>query len=154
MAERQQIDAAYRRRLKDLPGIHLPSLPASEVRNNYAYFPVEIDQQAFGRSRDELYEALKKYNIFTRRYFHPLVTEYACYRSLSLKDPLSRAREVAGRILTLPIHHALSQPDVEKICDCLASLVQTPRARRRVKGAVQMSGAQKPSNVLLSGAIV
>ena len=73
-------------------------------------------------SRDDLYEALKKYNIFARRYFHPLVTEYACYRSLSVNDPLTRAREVAGRILTLPIHHALSQPDVEKICDCLASL--------------------------------
>ncbi|HZM05600.1 MAG TPA: DegT/DnrJ/EryC1/StrS family aminotransferase [Candidatus Saccharimonadales bacterium] len=128
ISRRQQVDSVYRSRLKEVPGIHIPELPSGNVKFNHAYFPVEIDPERFGMDRDQLYTALKKYNVFTRRYFYPLVTDFACYRSLSVKDPLTKARQIAKRILTLPIYDSLELKDVNRICDLIAhicpSLVQ------------------------------
>jgi dTDP-4-amino-4,6-dideoxygalactose transaminase len=120
--KRARITDLYRHRLKDVPGIHLlPALP-SDIRYNYAYMPVEVDEQEFGMSRDALYENLKQYNVYTRRYFYPLVCDYACYRNISLKDPLTIARRVADRILTLPIYDGLKLSEVETICEIIMSL--------------------------------
>ena len=122
ISRRAKIDAIYRSRLKHIPGVQIPSLPASNVRYNHAYFPVEIDEQAFGMCRGALYAALQKYNVFTRRYFYPLVSDFACYRNLSINDPLATAKRVAQRILTLPIYDSLALPDVERICDMIQGL--------------------------------
>ena len=122
ISRRRQIDAIYRSRLKTVPGIQIPSLPGDNVRYNHAYFPVEIDAQAFGMSRDALYAALQKYNVFARRYFYPLVSDFACYRSLSTSDPLATAKQVAQRILTLPIYDSLALQDVERVCECIESI--------------------------------
>jgi dTDP-4-amino-4,6-dideoxygalactose transaminase len=122
ISRRKQIDATYRSRLASIPGVQIPSLPADNVRYNYAYFPVEIDEQAFGMSRDALYAALQKYNVFARRYFYPLVSDFACYRSLSINDPLAAAKRVSRRILTLPIYDALALQDVERICECIETI--------------------------------
>ena len=70
-------------------------------------------------SRDALYEKLKEYNVFSRRYFYPLITDYACYRNVSVKDPLTVAKGVANRILTLPIYDGLQPSDVEIICEII-----------------------------------
>ena len=89
---RAAISDIYRSRLKGVPGIRMtPSLPR-DVKFNYAYMPVEVEEQRFGMSRDALYEKLKEYNVYCRRYFYPLLCDYACYRSLSVKDPLTVAR--------------------------------------------------------------
>jgi dTDP-4-amino-4,6-dideoxygalactose transaminase len=120
--KRRQITEIYRERLNDIPGIKLrPSLPA-DIRYNYAYVPIEVDEKEFGMSRDRLYEELKKYNIFARRYFYPLICDYACYRSVSVKDPLTVARKVASQILTLPIYYDLPLDDVERICDIVIAI--------------------------------
>ena len=128
ISRRQQIDALYRSRLKGVPGMRIPAPPAVNVRFNYSYFPVEVDALEFGMTRDELYEALKQYNVFTRRYFHPLVPDFACYRSLAHTDPLATARAVAARILTMPIYDSLAPGDVERICDIIKHL--GPRNRK------------------------
>lgn len=122
IAQRRRIEACYRERLKDIPGVRFsPPLPKT-VRYNYAYMPVEIDSEQFGMSRDRLYEALKTYNVFARRYFYPLLCDFACYRSVSVNDPLTAARRAADRILTLPIYSDLSIGDVEHICDIIGTL--------------------------------
>ena len=120
--KRQQITKIYRERLNDVPGITLrPDFPA-DVRYNYAYVPIEVDEKQFGMSRDGLYEELEKYNVYTRRYFYPLLCDYSCYRSVSVKDTLTVARLVADRILTLPIYYDLSLDDVQQICDIIITL--------------------------------
>ncbi len=80
-------------------------------------FPKEL-----GMSRDALYEKLKEYNVFSRRYFYPLITDYACYRSVSIKDALTAARRVSEGILTLPIYDSLELSDVEKISEIISAL--------------------------------
>ena len=73
-------------------------------------------------SRDALYEALKEFNIFSRRYFYPLVCDFACYRNVSFADPLIVARRVASRILTLPTYYDLRLDEVRTICDMIDHL--------------------------------
>jgi dTDP-4-amino-4,6-dideoxygalactose transaminase len=120
LAERgRAIEAVYRERLADVPGIRIPPLLPSNVRYNYGYMPVEVDEVEFGMSRDTLHQELKKSNIHTRRYFYPLVSDLACYQHLRTRDPLTVAKGVAERILTLPTYHALNEATVELICQVI-----------------------------------
>ena len=89
--------------------------------------PIEVDEKEFGMSRDALHEKLKFYNIYIRRYFYPLICDYACYRNVSVKDPLTVARRVADRILTLPIYDSLNLSDVEAICEIIQYLQHRTR---------------------------
>ena len=118
----QQIDKTYRECLKDVPGIKFPPPLPLNVKYNYIYQPIEIDEEQFGMSRDALYEALKKYNIFSRRYFYPLLCDFPCYRSIAIKDPLLTARRVSKRILCLPIYADLAVEDVIRISESIAFL--------------------------------
>jgi len=122
IAQRRLIYEHYRKRLAEIPGIKFPTPQSKEVVYNYAYLPVEIDEAEFGMSRNRLYEELKRYNIFARRYFYPLLNDFACYQSVSITDPLTNARAVAERILTLPIYVGLTKQEVDSICDILYEL--------------------------------
>jgi dTDP-4-amino-4,6-dideoxygalactose transaminase len=125
--KRSQITSIYRERLEGIPGIYLrPEFP-KEVRYNYAYCPIEVYEKEFGMSRDKLYEKLREYNVYPRRYFYPLVCDYACYKSVSVNDPLKVARRVAQRILTLPIYYDLALNDVQKICDIFIEICSKNR---------------------------
>lgn len=117
-----KINTIYREQLKDIPGIKFPPLPPENITYNHAYEPVEIIEDEFGMSRDTLYEELKKYNVYCRRYFYPLVCDYACYQNIAVTDPLIVSRQVAKRILTLPIFDSMETENAEKICDIINHL--------------------------------
>jgi dTDP-4-amino-4,6-dideoxygalactose transaminase len=127
--KRRRIAQVYREDLADVPGVRQAAPLGEEVRYNYAYMPVEIEEHAFGAGRDVLYEQLKQYNVHTRRYFYPLLCDYACYRNLAVKNPLTVARQVASRILTLPIYPDLALEDVHRICEMIRSISREHRAR-------------------------
>jgi dTDP-4-amino-4,6-dideoxygalactose transaminase len=120
--KREKINDVYRQHLEGVPGLRLVLALPPNIRQNYAYMPIEVIEREFGMGRDALYERLKQYNIYARRYFSPLVCDYACYRNVSLQEPLTVARRVAGRILTLPIYDSLELSDVETICEIILSL--------------------------------
>ena len=121
MEKGRQIEAIYRERLADVPGVRIPKPQPDNVRYNHSYMPVEVDEAGFGMSRDQLYEELKKHNVFARKYFYPLVPDFPCYRHVHIGDPLAVARGVAKRILTLPTYHDLSLLDVAGICDMISA---------------------------------
>jgi dTDP-4-amino-4,6-dideoxygalactose transaminase len=127
IAKRRRVAEIYRERLSDIDGIRFAPVLPDDVRYNYAYLPVEIDGRRFGPDRDELYEELKTYNVYTRRYFYPLICDYTCYRGLAVKDPLTVARRVASGILTLPIYPDLAEADVHRICDIIHHIGQQHR---------------------------
>ncbi len=120
--KRATITDIYRTRLREVPGIRLVPPLSSDIRYNYAYMPIEVNEQEFGMSRDALYDKLKEWNIHTRRYFYPLICDFPCYRSIPVNGSLSVARQVADRILTLPIYDSLELSAVETICEVIASL--------------------------------
>jgi dTDP-4-amino-4,6-dideoxygalactose transaminase len=129
IATRQKIYQHYQKRLRDIPGIKLPPPLPDGLTYNYAYVPIEVDEKEFGISRNALYERLKQYNVHVRRYFYPLLCDYACYRNVFVKDPLTVARRVADRILTLPIYDGLQLSDVGEICDIIIEIQRDQGAK-------------------------
>jgi dTDP-4-amino-4,6-dideoxygalactose transaminase len=132
--KRQAIERRYRERLALIAGVQLASRPAATVRYNYAYMPVEVDEGEFGLTRDQLYLKLREYNVFARRYFYPLVPDFACYRGMVAAADLPVARRAAARILTLPIYSDLGLDDVDRICDIIEH-VQCEASRRTLAPA-------------------
>ncbi len=122
MAKRKAIDAQYRALLADVPGIRC-LLDAGEKVANYAYFPVQVEDN-FPISRDALYERLKEHDIYARRYFYPLISEFPMYRGLpsSHKDNLSAASAASKRILCLPIYPDLNPAQVVRIVSIIAGM--------------------------------
>lgn len=121
--KRKVVADEYRRLLANVSGIRvLHDIP--EVQHNYPYFPILIDHKAFGTSRDEVYDELKKYNIFGRRYFYPLISQFPTYRGLptASAENLPVAELVAKQVLCLPIYPGLPIDKVEKISRIIKSL--------------------------------
>lgn len=122
IAGRKLICDLYRQELGDVPGLTvLPEIP--EITTAYSYFPVLIDETKFGISRDALYEKLKKHNIFSRRYFYPLISSFEPYRELvsARSENLPVASKASNQILCLPIYVGLTNRDVEFIVTCIKS---------------------------------
>ena len=106
--KRRQIAGLYRESLKGIAGLsYMNDKPG--VRHCYSYFPVLIDKNKFGRPRDEVYDQLKKHNIFGRRYFYPLISQFPTYRGLDSAQPgkLPVAEKAAEEVLCLPIYPEL-----------------------------------------------
>ena len=123
IARRRAILDRYRERLASVPGLTLMPEPAG-VESSCQYFVVRIDARAFGCSRDVVFETLKTYNVFARKYFYPLCTDYACYRGLPSAAPgrLPVAREVVEQVLCLPLYGALDLSAVDAICDMIMGI--------------------------------
>lgn len=114
--KRKTIADKYRTELGNISGISL--LDEFEgIKHNYSYFPVFIDENSYGRSRDELYEELKRNNIFGRRYFYPLISMFSPYNKLSSAAPelLPCAVQASNEVICLPIYPDLLNESVLKI---------------------------------------
>ena len=118
LKKRKIVYNRYCERLKDIPGIKISKIQ-DNVDFNYAYFPIVFDKKVFGKSRDEIKEELEKKNIFTRKYFYPLISDYDCYKNEFSSDKTPIAKEISNNILTVPIYANLSLEIVDKICDII-----------------------------------
>jgi dTDP-4-amino-4,6-dideoxygalactose transaminase len=122
-ARRRAILAIYDERLGSVEGLTLmPNVPG--VASSCQYCAVRIDATAFGSSRDEVHQTLKTYNVFARKYFFPLCSDYDCYRDLPSARPehLPVARMAASQVLCLPLYGTLEHSAVHTICDIILSL--------------------------------
>ena len=118
---RHQVAIRYREALKDVDGIeYWNDLPG--VKHNYSYFPIFVHQKTYGMTRDDLYFKLKEQGIFARRYFYPLISDFSTYRGLpsATKENLPVANEMAREVICLPMHHALSEDEVDRIIKLIA----------------------------------
>ncbi|NOJ73714.1 DegT/DnrJ/EryC1/StrS family aminotransferase [Paenibacillus alvei] len=119
--KRKVIAEHYRGRLKEIGGI-ICLQDIEGVKHNYAYFPILVDEQIVGINRDTLHEKLKEFNIFTRKYFYPLCTDFDCYAHIDNKH-LINAKIIAQQVMTLPIYSGLSVEIIDYICDAIKSIV-------------------------------
>lgn len=116
IAIRRKIALLYREHLRGIPGISwIDDMPG--VRHNYAYFPIFVDAEKYGMTRDELYEKMKKQNVFGRRYFYPLISNLSIYNHLESADPanLPIANQKADTVICLPMYVGLTEQQIEKI---------------------------------------
>lgn len=120
IAARKTVAEAYRTALANIPGIRcLQDIPG--VQHNYSYFPIYIDAATYGKTRDELYHHLKEHGIFARRYFYPVIPDFATYaNTLSARAAhIPHARALANSVICLPMYAGLSKDNVEQILNCI-----------------------------------
>lgn len=117
---RHKVAVRYREVLRNVEGVtFFDDMPG--VRHNYSYFPIFIDSEKYGMTRDALYEKMKASNVLGRRYFYPLISEFSTYRGLESARPenLPNAHKMADSVLCLPMHHELSEEDIQRILDVI-----------------------------------
>lgn len=120
IANRQRVANTYREALRGIDGLtFFEDMPG--VKHNYSYFPMFIDAEKYGTTRDELYFKMKEANVLGRRYFYPLISEFSTYRGLESADPanLKNAHKMADSVICLPMHHELSQEDIQRTLDII-----------------------------------
>ena len=113
---RHKVANIYRENLKDVEGItFFDDMPG--VRHNYSYFPIFIDSEKFGKTRDQLYQDMKDEDVLGRRYFYPLISDFSTYRGLpsATRENLPEAYKLADSGLCLPKHHELSENDIQRV---------------------------------------
>lgn len=122
LEKRKQITQIYKEKLSKINGIRFLDVKP-EVEYNYSYFPIFIDKTKLGISRDELYQTLKDNNIFGRRYFYPLISDFHAYKELptSRKDNLPEAHKIAEEVLCLPLYADLNKKTIERIVKIICS---------------------------------
>lgn len=114
MEKRQKLVERYRELLTPVEGIRLLE-EQTDVKPNYAYFPIQVDERLFGWDRDAICDALKQQGIFCRKYFYPLTSDQVCFRNRYMELPLETARSVSKRIMVLPLYADLQIDQVEEI---------------------------------------
>lgn len=113
---RHQVAIRYREALRDIPGItFFDDMPG--VKHNYSYFPIFVDAEKYGMTRDELYFKMKESQVLGRRYFYPLISEFSTYRGLESAHPdnLPKAHRMADTVICLPMHHELGEEELERV---------------------------------------
>jgi len=117
---RHQVAVKYRQALRNVPGVRFfDDMP--DVRHNYSYFPIFINAEEYGMTRDQLYFKMREANVLGRRYFYPLISTFSTYRGLPSAAPenLPVATKIANEVICLPMHHALSDEDINRILELI-----------------------------------
>ena len=117
---RHQVAIKYRNALRDVDGITFFE-DMYGVKHNYSYFPIFIDAEKYGMTRDELYEKMKLQNVLGRRYFYPLISAFSTYRGLesASRENLPNAHKMADSVICLPMHHALNEEDITRTIELI-----------------------------------
>lgn len=130
LSRREEIASAYLKRLGGLAGIYLPA--AARQSQNFSYFPI-IVEDGYGATRDELFARFRERQIFVRKYFFPLITDFQIYKQAGYcSRDFPNARSVANRILCLPISAEMELGEVDRVCDVILDQC-ADRARADVK---------------------
>lgn len=118
--KRREITLMYRQRLAGISGIRFLT-EKSGVKYCYPYFPIFVDKQQCGISRDSLYETLKEQGVFGRRYFYPLISQFPTYRGLESAElgKMPVAEKTADQVICLPLYPELQINEVDYICDLI-----------------------------------
>lgn len=114
IAKRKLCVERYRENLEPVKGIRMLQ-PQKGVHSNYAYFPVFFEE-GFKKGRDEVYALLRKENIFARKYFYPLTSDFQCYQDIYDAKQTPAAKYISEHVLVLPLFADLQPEVIDEIC--------------------------------------
>lgn len=120
--KRHQVAIKYRETLRNVKGIRFfDDMPG--VRHNYSYFPIFVNAEEYGMTRDELYFKMKEQSVLGRRYFYPLISSFSTYRGLpsAALENLPMATRIANEVICLPMHQSLSKEDVDRVLEIVVN---------------------------------
>lgn len=121
--KRKRITEIYRNDLKEIDGIRFAK-EKKNIKYNYAYFPIIIDEKITKVTRNQLYDKLKEYNIFARKYFYPLITDFDCYKCKYDDRNLNNAKYICNRVLTLPMYGELNNDEIHYITKAISQIIR------------------------------
>jgi dTDP-4-amino-4,6-dideoxygalactose transaminase len=121
IAHGADIEATYRARLADVPGLQFLPPFGADIRPNHSFMPILVDEHVFGMTSDALKAAMLRHNVHVRRYFTPLISDMQAFRRFA-SDPLPRAQRIGPQVMALPIYADLAIADVHRICDIIVGL--------------------------------
>ena len=121
--KRRHIVECYREHLEHVPGIQL-NVQQKDIKSNYAYFPIIVDEKVYGYTRDDICEALKQKNIYARKYFYPITNAFDCYRGRFDVTRTPVAQKLSKQVLTLPLYGDLNYQIVSSIADIIYSMAK------------------------------
>lgn len=117
---RRKVAKKYREALSEVKGIRFfDDMPG--VRHNYSYFPIFVDVEEYGITRDQLYFKMRDHNVLGRRYFYPLISSFSTYHGLPSAAPenLPNATKIANEVICLPMHHLITDDEINRVLDII-----------------------------------
>ena len=127
---RKGVARIYREQLEEVEGVYYLN-DKEGIKHNYSYFPILVDEECTGITRDELHESLKEYNIYTRKYFYPMIPELECYKGKYNSNNLNVAKYVSDRVLTLPIYGQLNLQDAYNIANNIKEIILSKKNKTK-----------------------
>ena len=121
IAKREKVYELYAEQLKDIEGIGMLKLQKN-VKHNYSYLPIIIDENEFGFTRNEVFDILAQHNIYSRKYFYPITNSYNCFHGEFKVEETPIALHVSKRVLTLPMYADLSEEQIDIICSAIRNM--------------------------------
>ena len=119
--KRKLVAERYKNNLISIEGVYFGNLQES-VRSNYAYFPIYIEPELFGKNRDDVFMKLRDNDIFTRKYFYPAITDMSCYKEQYKHINVPIAHDASLKVLTLPMYKDIALDEVDRICDIIIKM--------------------------------
>ena len=119
--KREKVVECYTQYLRNIPGIYI-SEKTDDTKSNYSYFPIYINKEEYGNDRDFIYNKLAENNIYARKYFYPLSSQFTCYKGVFDARETPIALDCSYNILTLPLYPDLSLSDVKDICHIIKNV--------------------------------
>lgn len=116
LTKRKNVYDLYTSKLSDVRGIKVLKVKEN-TKHNYSYFPILVSALEYGRTRDQLFDKLKENNIFARKYFYPLITDFKTYQ-YNMTD-LPFAKYAANNVICLPIHPSISNSDIMRVVNVI-----------------------------------
>lgn len=121
LLKRKNVMEKYCSLLNDIPGISILTSNSSDFNPNYAYLPIIIDEEKYGKSRNDIFDFLRQNDIYARKYFYPLTADQACFRNKYRNVEIQNARFLAEHVLVLPFYADLTIDAIERIVECILS---------------------------------
>lgn len=118
ISKRKKVVERYNEHFSSVSGIQIRH-EQKEVKCNYSYYPIVVDEKIFGRSRNEIFQLLREQGIYARKYFYPLTNMFECFHGKYDVSETPTALKISKRILTLPIYAELKLEEVDRICDII-----------------------------------
>lgn len=131
IAKRKLIVERYVENLKNIKGIKLNKIQENVI-SNYAYFTIVVEDE-YELTRNDLFDLLAKNDICARKYFYPLINDYGCYNKKYNSDDTPIAKDIADRVITLPLYADLSLETVDQICNIINNVNNLEKSLKKIK---------------------
>lgn len=119
---RKRIVFQYRKLLHNIEGLRILD-DMKDVEHCYSYFPILIDSERFGLSRDDLYDQLKSNGFYGRRYFYPIIPRFEAFKNIgeSSETNWRVAESISHQVICLPLFPEITESDVNSICNVISN---------------------------------